>query len=76
MPMDETRKRYMMAGLVVGAVAVGLVVLTRRTPRDQWGETLGKVAQDALSFAKGRLGASEVLTLAEKAVERFKSLPG
>ena len=48
--MDETRKRYVIAGVLVGTVTVGLVVLARKTPRDQWGETLRRVATDALAF--------------------------
>ena len=69
--MDETRKRYIIAGVLVGAVTVGLVVLARKTPRDQWGDTLRRVAGDALAFAKERYGANEPIRLVEKTLEKF-----
>lgn len=70
--MDETRKRRMMAGVLLGAVTVGLVVLARKTPRDQWGETLRRVATDAVAYIKERYGPSEPIALAEKALEKFE----
>jgi len=42
--MDDKRKRYLIAGVTIGAVTVGLIVLSRRVPRDQWGETLGRIS--------------------------------
>jgi hypothetical protein len=69
---DETRKRYLVAGIVVGTVAVGLTVLAKRTPRDQWGSTLGRILKDVLGFVKGRYGNNEAIALAEKAIDRFQ----
>ncbi len=69
--MDETRKRYIYAGILVGAVTVGLVVLARKTPRDQWGDTLRRVAGDALDFVKERYGANEPIRLVEKTLEKY-----
>ena len=70
--MDETRKRYLTAGIIVGSVAVGLTVLAKRTPRDQWGPTLHRVLKDVLSVVKFRYGSNEAVTLAEKAIDRFQ----
>lgn len=68
---DDTRKRTVYAGVIVGAVAVGLTVLLRRTPRDQWGQTLSRVAKDALSLVKERYGHSEPLALVEQTLDKF-----
>lgn len=70
MQMDETRKRQLIAGIVVGAVAVGAVILLRRTPREKWGETLGSIAKDALNLVKARYGNNEMVRLAERTVDR------
>lgn len=70
--MDDSRKRHVVAGVLVGAVAVGLTVLARKTPRDQWGETLGRVAKDALGFIKSRYGNSDPIALVEKTLEKFE----
>lgn len=69
--MDETRKRYVVAGVLIGAVSVGLVVLARRTPREQWGPTLQRVAKDALALVRIRYGESEPLALVEQTLEKF-----
>lgn len=68
---DDTRKRTIYAGVIVGAVSVGLVVLLRKTPRDQWGETLRRVAGDAVAYVKERYGASEPIALVEKTLEKL-----
>jgi hypothetical protein len=68
--MDETRKRYLIAGAIVGAVSVGLVVLARKTPRDKWGETLGRIARDAIGLVKARYGNNEAVRMAESALDR------
>ena len=69
--MDETKNRYITAGIVVGAVTVGLVVLARKTPPDQWGETLRRIASDALDLVRARYGASEPVAVVEKTLEKF-----
>jgi len=68
--MDETRKRYLIAGVVVGAVSVGLIVLSRRVPREKWGETLGRIAKDAIGLVKARYGNNEAVRMAENALDR------
>jgi hypothetical protein len=68
--MDETRKRYLIAGAIVGAVSVGLIVLARKTPRDKWGETLGRIARDAIGLVKARYGNNEAVRMAESALDR------
>lgn len=70
--LDDTRKRYIVAGVVVGAVTVGLVVLAKRTPRDQWGETLGRVAKDALALVKMRYGNNEAIRMVERTIDRYQ----
>jgi hypothetical protein len=70
--MDETRKRHVTAGVLVGAAVVGLAVLARRTPREQWGEAFGRVASDALFFVKSRYGATEPVVLIERTLERLR----
>jgi hypothetical protein len=70
MEMDETRKRYLIAGAIVGAVSVGLIVLARKTPRDKWGETLGRIARDAIGLVKARYGNTEAVRMAESALDR------
>ncbi len=69
--MDETRKKYIIAGVVVGAVAVGLTILARKTPRDQWGSTLLKITKDGLSVVKDRYGNNELIGMVEKTIDRF-----
>lgn len=68
--MDDKRKRLLFAGLIIGTVTVGLVVLSRRVPRDKWGETLGKIAKDGLNIAKARYGDNIVINMAEQAIDR------
>ena len=68
---DDSRTRAVYAGVIVGAVAVGLTLLLRKTPRDQWGETLGRVARDAIGLVKARYGHSEPLALVEKTLDQF-----
>mgnify|MGYP001244532489 CR=1 FL=1 len=70
--MDETRKRYLATGIIVGAVCVGLAVLARRTPRDKWAETLARVAKDVLGVVKTRYGNSETVQIAERAIDRLE----
>jgi hypothetical protein len=70
MALDETRKRYLVAGVVVGAVGVGLFVLAKKVPRDKWGETLGRIAQDGFSLVKARYGNNEAVRMAETALKR------
>ncbi len=70
--MDETRKRYVVAGVLIGAVSVGLVVLARKTPREEWGPTLQRVVKDALAVVRIRYGESEPLALVEQTLEKFE----
>jgi hypothetical protein len=70
--MEEGRKRYVTAGILVGAVVVGLTVLARKTPRDQWGETLGRVASDAVAFVRSRYGSSEPVVLVERTLAKLQ----
>lgn len=72
--MDETRKRYLLAGVAIGAVTVGLIVLSRRVPRDQWGETLGRIGKDAVGLLKARYGDNEIVRMAERALDKASSL--
>ena len=69
--MDETRKRYIIAGILIGTVTVGLVVLARKTPREKWAETLRRIAGDAIDFVKEHYGASEPVKLVEKTLEKY-----
>jgi len=72
--MDEKRKRVVIAGVIVGAVTVGLVVLAKRTPREKWGETLAKITRDGLKLVKMRYGtiAAPVIELAERTLDRLE----
>ncbi|HVK05000.1 MAG TPA: hypothetical protein VM490_16105 [Armatimonadaceae bacterium] len=70
--MDDSRKRYLAAGIVVGAVVVGVAVLARKTPRDRWAETLTRVAKDAVGVLKTRYGNSEPMQIAERAIARLE----
>ena len=71
--MDEQRKRYLTAGVILGAITVGLAILARKTPRDQWGTTLSKIMRDVLGLVKSRYGNNEAVIVAEKALDRFES---
>lgn len=70
--MDEQRKRYLTAGVIIGALTVGLAILARKTPRDQWGTTLSKIIRDILGLVKGRYGNNEAVVVVEKALDRFE----
>ena len=72
--MDDKRKRMLVSGVIVGAVAVGLIVLSKRTPKDKWGETLVKIARDGLKLTKLRYGvmAAPVIELAERVLEKIE----
>jgi len=70
--MDDKRKRYLTAGILIGVVTVGLTLLARKTPRDQWASTLSRVARDVLGFVKGRYGNNPAVTIAEKTLDRFE----
>jgi C4-dicarboxylate-specific signal transduction histidine kinase len=69
--MNEQRKRYITAGIIIGAITVGLAILARKTPRDQWGTTLSKIIRDVLALVKIRYGSNEAVVAVEKALERF-----
>ncbi|MES2463339.1 MAG: hypothetical protein V4671_22420 [Armatimonadota bacterium] len=69
--MNEQRKRYITAGVIIGAITVGLAILARKTPRDQWGSTLSKIMKDVLALVKTRYGSNEAVVAVEKALERF-----
>ncbi len=69
--MNEQRKRYITAGIIIGAITVGLTILARKTPRDQWGTTLSKIMKDVLGLVKTRYGNNEAVIAVEKALERF-----
>jgi hypothetical protein len=68
--MDDKRKRMVVAGVVVGAVSVGLVLLARRVPREKWGETLGRMAKDALGVARSFYGNNIAFRVADEALNR------
>jgi hypothetical protein len=70
MALDDNRKRYVVAGIVVGAVTAGLFVLAKKVPRDKWGETVGRIAKDGLSLVKARYGNNEAVKMAETALNR------
>lgn len=70
---NETRKRYLVTGIVLGTAVVGLTLLAKRTPRDKWGETLGRIAKDGLTLAKGRYGDSAPITIAERTLEKLQN---
>lgn len=72
--MDETRKRYLLAGVLVGTVTVGLVVLARKTPPDLWPSTLRRVAGDVLDLIQSRYGGgdSPTVEIAENALEQIE----
>ena len=70
MEIDETRKKYILAGVAVGAVTVGLIVLARRVPRDQWGDTLGRIGRDVLGLVKARYGDNEFVRIAERTLDK------
>ena len=69
--MDDKKKKYIVAGVIVGTVTVGLVILARRTPRDKWGSTLLRIAKDGLSVVKSRYGNNEIVGLVEKAIDQL-----
>lgn len=72
--MDEKRKRAITTGVIVGAVAVGLVVLAKKTPKEKWGETLVKIAKDGLKFARIRYGAiaGPLFDIAEQTLDKVE----
>jgi SLT domain-containing protein len=61
-----------MAGMLLGAVTVGLAVLARKTPPDQWGETLRRITTDAIAYVKSRYGTDETMALVEKTLEKYQ----
>jgi len=69
--MDDKRKQYVVAGVIVGAVAVGLTVLARTTPRDQWGATLLRIAKDGVTVLKSRYGNNEIVAMVEKSLDQL-----
>ena len=69
---DETRRRYIIAGILVGTATVGLIVLARKTPRDQWGKTLLRIARDGVSIIKGRYGNTDTMKIVETALDRIE----
>ena len=71
--MNEQRKRYITAGVILGAITVGLAILARKTPRDQWGTTLSKIMRDVLGLVKSRYGNNEAVIVVEKALDRFEN---
>ncbi len=70
--MDEKKKKYIVAGVIVGTVTVGLVILAKRTPRDKWGSTLLRIAKDGLSVVKSRYGNNEIVGLVEKTIDQLQ----
>ncbi|MBC7805892.1 MAG: hypothetical protein H7145_07050 [Akkermansiaceae bacterium] len=72
--MDEKRKRAMTTGVIVGAVAVGLLVLAKRTPREKWRETMVRVIRDGMRLARMRYGivAGPLFDVAERILERIE----
>jgi len=74
--MDEKRKRIFTAGLILGAITIGLAVLFRKTPRDQWGNTLSRVGRDVLGFVKGRYGNNPAIAVMEKTLDRLEDAGG
>ena len=71
--MDDKRKRHLVAGVIVGAVSVGLIVLSRKTPRDQWWATLLRIVRDGLKLARGRYGSSELISASEGILDRLET---
>jgi len=69
--MDEERKRRIMVGVIMGTVTVGLIVLAKRTPREQWGTVAARLAKDALKVVKARYGDSEPLRMVESSLDKF-----
>lgn len=71
--MDDKRKRALTAGVIIGAVIIGLLVLAKRTPREKWGETMVRVAHDVMRFARMRYGivAKPLFDVAEQIIERM-----
>lgn len=63
----------MTAGLILGVIVFGLIVLARRTPREKWGETLVRVARDIMRFARMRYGivAKPLFDVAEHILDRL-----
>lgn len=74
--MDEQRKRVFTFGLILGVLTVGLAVLYRKTPRDKWGSTLGRIGRDLLGFARARYGNNPAIAAAEKSLERLEESLG
>ncbi|GAB4462997.1 MAG: hypothetical protein OHK0029_30910 [Armatimonadaceae bacterium] len=68
--MDETRKRIVLTGAVIGAVVVGGVMLARLVPREKRGETLNRIGKDTLKFLKWRFGANVAFHLVEQMLDR------
>jgi hypothetical protein len=70
--MDERRKRLFTIGMILGTLTVGLAILLRKTPRAQLGSTLDRIGRDLLGFARTRYGDNPAITMAEKALDKFK----
>lgn len=71
--MDEERKRRTLTGVVIGAAVVGLIVLARRTPREQWGDLAVRLAKDGLKIVRSQYGDSEPLRLVETQLDKFST---
>ena len=46
------------------------MVLSRRVPRDKWGETLGRIGRDVMGLVKARYGDNEFVRIAERAMDK------
>ena len=69
--MDDKRRPYFLAGLIIGTLGVGLALLAGRTPREQWGATLLRIMRDGLGLARVRYNNHPLVNVAEKAVDRI-----
>lgn len=72
--MDETRKRNLTIGVLIGVVVAFLIVLTKRTPPEKRRATYLRASRDALRLAKLRYGvvAAPLFGLADHFLTHFE----
>ena len=71
--MNESRKRNLTIGVVLGAILAFVLVLAKRTPPEKRRQTFARASRDGLRLARMRYGAvaAPLFSLAEHLIDRF-----